>query len=115
MYMRGAYVEFASVAYCFEPVFMAIMGGIWVFAGPIVGAFIWLALDHFIPMFTEYWPMIAGTIIILLVLFMPMGVLGSSLGWWRYQKLKKSAALSRLIASMSPSREFSDQDKGGNH
>jgi len=112
MYMRGAYVEFASVAYCFDPVFICIIGGIWVFAGPIVGAFIWLALDHYIPMITEYWPLIAGIILISLVLFMPMGVLGSTLGWWRHQKLKKSEALSRLSASLSPASLSSTQQSG---
>jgi branched-chain amino acid transport system permease protein len=113
MYMRGAYVEFASVAYCFDPVFMCILGGIWVFAGPIVGGFIWLALDHYIPMFTIYWPLIAGIILILMVLFMPMGALGSTLGWWQNQKLKKSLAFDRLSALLSPSRTPSTQrDKG---
>ncbi len=113
MYMRGAYVEFASVAYCFDPVFISIIGGIWVFAGPIVGAFIWLALDHYIPMITEYWPLIAGTILISLVLFMPMGVLGSTLGWWRHRKLKKSEARSRLSASLSRSSISSTQSSKG--
>jgi branched-chain amino acid transport system permease protein len=114
MYMRGAYVEFASVGNCFDPVFMCILGGIWVFAGPIVGAFIWLALDHYIPMFTEYWPLIAGIILILMVLFMPMGALGSTLGWWRNQKLKKSLAFNRLTVSLSPSSASSIQhDIGG--
>ncbi len=113
MYMRGAYVEFASVIYCFDPVFICIIGGIWVFAGPIVGAFIWLALDYYIPMITEYWPLIAGIILISLVLFMPMGVLGSTLGWWRHQKLKRSEARSRLSASLSRSGISSTQSSKG--
>ena len=113
MYMRGAYVEFASVDYCFDPVFICIVGGIWVFAGPIVGAFIWLALDHYIPMVTVYWPLIAGTILIVLVLFMPMGVLGSTLGWWQNQRLKKSLSLHRFSDALSPARRSSARHDQG--
>jgi branched-chain amino acid transport system permease protein len=74
---RGAFVEFASVQKSFDPVFAAIFGGMYTFAGPIIGAGFMLALHHFIGRFTEYWPMIAGIILIIAAVFLPQGVVGA--------------------------------------
>jgi branched-chain amino acid transport system permease protein len=74
---RGAFVEFASVQKSFDPVFAAIFGGMYTFAGPIIGAGFMLALHHFIGRFTEYWPMIAGAILIIAAIFLPAGIVGA--------------------------------------
>jgi branched-chain amino acid transport system permease protein len=76
-FTRGAFVEFASVSKSFEPVFAAIVGGIYTYTGPIIGAGFMLALNHFIGRFTEYWPSIGGVILILIMLFLPKGVVGA--------------------------------------
>ena len=76
-FSRGAFVEFASVQKSFDPVFAAIFGGMYTFGGPIIGAGFMLALHHFIARFTEYWPMIAGTILIFAAVFLPEGVVGA--------------------------------------
>lgn len=81
MFTRGVFVEFASVSKSFEPVFAVVVGGIYTFTGPILGAGFMLALNHFIGRFTEYWPSIAGFILILMMLFLPTGVTGAFQTW----------------------------------
>lgn len=58
------------------PVFMTVIGGPLGFLGPMIGSIIYTFLMAFVTGFTEYWPMVIGFIIILVVLFMPGGVLG---------------------------------------
>jgi branched-chain amino acid transport system permease protein len=55
---------------------MTILGGMHTFAGPIIGALIYVLLQTFLTGLTEYWALILGTAIILLVMLMPNGVTG---------------------------------------
>jgi len=59
------------------PVFMAVIGGPLGFFGPLVGSVVYTFLSAFVTGFTEYWPIIIGIIIILIVLFLPGGILGT--------------------------------------
>jgi len=58
------------------PVFMAVIGGPMGFLGPMIGSVIYVFLMAFVTGFTQYWPLVIGSIIIFVVLFMPGGVLG---------------------------------------
>jgi len=42
-----------------------------------------MSLESFIHSFTEYWPIVLGTVLILLVIFLPNGVLGFFLETWK--------------------------------
>jgi branched-chain amino acid transport system permease protein len=55
---------------------MCLLGGWFTFAGPIVGAAITVALRTFVGIYTEYWTMILGILLILLIFFLPEGVMG---------------------------------------
>ncbi len=57
-------------------VFMTLLGGSAFFAGPIVGSIIYIFLQAYVTGFTIYWPLTIGTIILLIVLFSPGGMLG---------------------------------------
>ena len=57
-------------------VFMTLIGGAGSFVGPIVGSVIYTLLQAVVKMHTVYWPLTIGTIILLIVLFAPGGVLG---------------------------------------
>jgi branched-chain amino acid transport system permease protein len=57
-------------------VFMTLIGGAGVFVGPMVGAVIYTLLQAVVKMYTVYWPLTIGTIILLIVLFAPGGLLG---------------------------------------
>jgi branched-chain amino acid transport system permease protein len=59
-----------------HPVFMAILGGPHNFLGPMVGSLIYTFLNAFVTGFTEYWPLVSGVVIILVVLLMPGGLFG---------------------------------------
>jgi len=55
---------------------MCLLGGWFTFAGPLLGAAIMVALRTFVGIFTEYWTLILGVILILLIFFLPEGVMG---------------------------------------
>lgn len=55
---------------------MCLLGGWFTFAGPVLGAAIIVALRIFASRYTDYWTLILGIILILLILFLPEGVMG---------------------------------------
>ena len=55
---------------------MCLLGGWFTFAGPILGAAMIVALRTFAGIFTEYWTLILGILLILLIFFLPEGVMG---------------------------------------
>jgi len=55
---------------------MCLLGGWFTFAGPILGAAIMVSLRTFVGIYTEYWTLILGVILILLIFFLPEGVWG---------------------------------------
>ena len=59
-----------------EILIMCLLGGWFTFAGPMVGAAIMVALRTFVGKYTEYWTLILGVILILLIFFLPEGVMG---------------------------------------
>lgn len=59
-----------------EVFIMCLLGGWFTFAGPILGAAIIVALRTFVGVYTEYWTLILGIILILLIFFLPEGVMG---------------------------------------
>ncbi|HET9653500.1 MAG TPA: branched-chain amino acid ABC transporter permease [Usitatibacter sp.] len=58
-------------------VFMTLIGGAGSFIGPMVGSVIYTMLQAVVKMYTVYWPLTIGSIILLIVLFAPGGVLGT--------------------------------------
>ena len=55
---------------------MCLLGGWFTFTGPILGAAIMVSLRTFVGIYTEYWTLILGIILILLIFFLPEGVMG---------------------------------------
>jgi len=55
---------------------MCLLGGWFTFAGPILGAAITVSLRTFVGIYTEYWTLILGVLLILLIFFLPEGVMG---------------------------------------
>ncbi len=55
---------------------MCLLGGWFTFAGPMLGAAIIVSLRTFVGTHTEYWTSILGIILILLIFFLPEGVMG---------------------------------------
>jgi branched-chain amino acid transport system permease protein len=55
---------------------MCLLGGWFTFGGPILGAAITVSMRNFVGVYTEYWTMILGILLILLIFFLPEGVMG---------------------------------------
>ena len=85
-----------------EPVFMTIIGGIYTFAGPMVGAVVFTVLNSYLVAWTEKWALVLGIILLVMVLLLPGGVVGfvnekaraafGKRGWVRRWTFSKSAA-----------------------
>ena len=59
-----------------EPVFMTIIGGIYTFAGPAVGAVVYVILNSYLVAWTENWALVLGLVLLTLVLLLPGGAVG---------------------------------------
>jgi branched-chain amino acid transport system permease protein len=59
-----------------EMLVVCLLGGIYTFFGPIVGSIVYLFLDKVITGYTQFWPLVLGLIIIILLLFLRGGIAG---------------------------------------
>src|SRR5438094_858209 len=59
-------------------VFFAVLGGFRNFSGPIVGAVLFNYLEVYAIALTEYWQITLGAILIILVTFLPAGIVGTA-------------------------------------
>jgi branched-chain amino acid transport system permease protein len=71
---------------------MCLLGGWFTFFGPVVGAAIMVALRTFVGSITEYWTMILGIVLILLIFFLPEGIMGINLREWVRSWPRRAAA-----------------------
>jgi branched-chain amino acid transport system permease protein len=74
--------EFVSPAYMSwqrsgELIVMVVMGGMGSLHGAVIGAAVFILLEEWLSGFTEHWKVIFGPILVLIVLFMKGGILGS--------------------------------------
>jgi branched-chain amino acid transport system permease protein len=58
-------------------VFMAVLGGSSTFIGPAVGALAFVLLQDFVMAVTQYWRFVMGSVLVLLVIFLPQGLSGA--------------------------------------
>ncbi len=72
-----------------EILIMCLLGGWFTFLGPLFGAAIMVALRTFVGIYTEYWTMILGIILMLLIFFLPEGVLGYFFSHSRFRKNRR--------------------------
>lgn len=63
-----------------EILIMCLLGGWFIFMGPALGAAVIISLRTFVGIYTEYWTLILGIVLMLLIFFLPEGVLGLFLG-----------------------------------
>jgi branched-chain amino acid transport system permease protein len=63
-----------------DVVFMAILGGVGTFLGPIIGALIFFNLKVQIMHYTTYWQLFLGSAVIFMVLVFPGGIVGALSG-----------------------------------
>jgi branched-chain amino acid transport system permease protein len=73
---RSVFSDLLFWVFSLELFIMCLLGGWYTFAGPILGAAIIVALRTFVGIFTEYWTLILGIVLILIIFFLPEGVMG---------------------------------------
>src|SRR5712691_9562405 len=60
-----------------QPLVMVLLGGVGSPSGPLIGAAVYKLLDTVITRYTDYWQLVLGGILVLLVLAFPRGIAGS--------------------------------------
>jgi branched-chain amino acid transport system permease protein len=70
---------------------VCLVGGIYSFGGPIIGAFLYMVLDHVVTGLTEYWPLSLGLGILLIAIFFRGGVAGFIMQAYRDLQLKRGS------------------------
>ena len=55
---------------------MVILGGMGTLFGPVIGAVVYLLLEELLSQITEYWALIMGPLLLLIVLFGRGGIMG---------------------------------------
>ncbi|HEX4616123.1 MAG TPA: branched-chain amino acid ABC transporter permease [Stellaceae bacterium] len=86
IFNRGVFADFVFWSKSADVMIMTILGGMQHFWGPAVGALVLTLLNQQITAFTEYWPFVLGTILVVLLFAFPGGILGAL-----------EAALSRIL------------------
>ena len=61
-----------------ELVFMTVLGGFRSFTGPIVGAIVFNYLKTYAVASTEYWQLLLGVVLVVLVMVLPTGIVGTA-------------------------------------
>ena len=59
-----------------EIVIMCLLGGWFTFLGPMLGAAVLVTLRTFVSTYTDYWALVLGIIMMLVIFFLPNGILG---------------------------------------
>ena len=65
-----------------EVVLMTLLGGMGTIFGPVVGAFVIIALENYLAGFGEWVTIITGTIFVVCVLAFRRGIVGEIAAWW---------------------------------
>ena len=76
MYHRGMYIENAFWTESAQVLIMVLLGGMYSFVGPILGAATLHLLQVFTNQYTTYWPTVLGLILLVIVMVLPDGLIG---------------------------------------
>lgn len=88
LHNRSVFPDSALWTRSAEVLIMTILGGVYTFLGPAVGAVLLVVLDYLVTTRTEYWPLVLGSILLALVYFFPEGVMGT-LATWRLRGARR--------------------------
>jgi branched-chain amino acid transport system permease protein len=77
IFNRGVFPDFAFWTKSAEVLIMTLLGGMGTFFGPALGAVVLLGLNQQIVSYTQYWPFVLGTILVVLLFVFPGGIAGA--------------------------------------
>jgi len=76
-YNGSVFPDFAYFTKSFEPLVVALLGGVQSFFGPLTGAFGFKILEWLVSrQWPVYWPLFLGTIVVLVIVALPQGFVG---------------------------------------
>jgi branched-chain amino acid transport system permease protein len=82
LFNRGVFPDFAYWSKSAEVLIMVILGGMAHFWGPAIGAGALILLNQQISAYTQYWPFVLGTTLIILLFVFPGGIVGTLAAAW---------------------------------
>jgi len=89
---RGAFPDFMFWTKSADVILMTLLGGMYSFIGPAVGAGIMVFLESQVTTYwPEYWSMVLGLLLIFILLFFRGGIMGFVDDWARVRVIKKAA------------------------
>jgi branched-chain amino acid transport system permease protein len=77
IFNRGVFPDFAYWTKSSEVLIMTLLGGMGTFLGPSIGALVLILLNQQIVSYTEYWPLVLGTVLVVLLFGFPGGIAGA--------------------------------------
>jgi branched-chain amino acid transport system permease protein len=77
IFNRGVFADYVFWSKSADVMIMTILGGMNHFWGPAVGAAVLTLLNQRITEYTEYWPLVLGVILVVLLFAFPGGILGA--------------------------------------
>jgi branched-chain amino acid transport system permease protein len=77
IFNRGVFPDFAYWTKSSEVLIMTLLGGMGTFFGPSIGALVLILLNQQIVSYTEYWPLVLGTVLVVLLFGFPGGIAGA--------------------------------------
>ena len=91
-YNGSVFPDFAYFTKSFEPLVVALLGGVQSFFGPLAGAFGFKLLEWLVSrQWPVYWPLFLGTIVIVVIVVLPHGFVGLAGGsGWRRRQTRKA-------------------------
>jgi branched-chain amino acid transport system permease protein len=82
IFSRGVFADYVFWSKSAEVMIMTILGGMNFFWGPPVGALALVWLNQEITDYTQYWPFVLGTILLVLLFVFPGGIVGGIYAAW---------------------------------
>jgi branched-chain amino acid transport system permease protein len=76
VYNQNAYPELLDWVKSGDAVMMSVIGGMYSFLGPVLGAFVYEIAKQYLVSVTHDWQLVLGVVLLVIILFMPDGLLG---------------------------------------
>lgn len=85
VYSQASYPSLLQWTTSGQPVIMSVIGGMFAFLGPVIGAFVYVLGNHILIQHTTHWQLILGAVLLAIVLLRPDGLAGilTSRPWQR--------------------------------
>jgi branched-chain amino acid transport system permease protein len=83
IFSRGVFADYVFWSKSAEVIIMTILGGMNYFWGPPVGALALVSLNQQITAYTEYWPFVLGSLLLVLLFLFPGGIVGGLVAGFR--------------------------------